>query len=101
LRVALRIEPDAIGATPRGAMATILEQVTFYGIFGLLGFAPLAFGAVQPWAIFVLESAAAILFVLWLVAQVKSGELRISESPLFAPMALILAIRPTGLFGRG
>ncbi len=88
MRAALRVEPDVTGAAPRGTQTTLLEQVTFYGIFGLLGFAPLAFGAVQPWSIFILESAAAGLFVLWLLAQTKSGDLRISESPLFAPMAI-------------
>jgi len=88
LKAALRIEPDLIGTAHRTATVTVLDQITFYGTFGLLGFAPLAFGAVQPWSIFVVESAAAALFVMWLIAQVKSGELRISESPLFAPMAV-------------
>lgn len=88
LRAALRVEPEVSGAATRGAVTTILDQMAFYGLFGLLGFAPLALGAVQPWAIFVLESAAAALFVFWLVAQAKLGEIRISESPLFAPMAV-------------
>jgi O-antigen ligase len=86
LRAALRIEPEVSGITPRTA-ATLFDQVTFYGIFGLLGFAPLAFGAVEPWSIFMLEAGAAVLFLLWFLSQVRSGELRISESPLFAPMA--------------
>jgi O-antigen ligase len=88
LRAALRVEPDVSSTVSRGAATTVLDQITFYGLFGLLGFAPLTFGAVQPWAIFVLESAAAALFVLWLVSQTKSGEIRISESPLLAPMAV-------------
>jgi O-antigen ligase len=88
LRAALRVEPDVSGGTNRGAASTILDQITFYGLFGLLGFAPLAFGAVQPWAIFILESAATALFVLWLVTQARLGEVRISESPLFVPMAV-------------
>jgi hypothetical protein len=74
LRAALRVEPDVSGGTNRGAASTILDQITFYGLFGLLGFAPLAFGAVQPWAIFILESAATALFVLWLVTQARLGE---------------------------
>ena len=80
MRAVLRVEPDVIGAAPRGAATTLLDQITFYGLFGLLGFAPLAFGAVQPWAIFVLESAAAVLFIVWLVAQAKLGEMRILEA---------------------
>jgi len=92
LRAALRIEAEVSAAVPRGATFTILDQITFYGLFGLLAFAPLAFGAVQPWAILILESAATALFLLWLVAQAKLGEIRISESPLFAPMAVFVAL---------
>jgi len=33
------------------------------GVFGLLLFGPLAFGAVEPWSIFLLEAGAAILMV--------------------------------------
>ncbi len=87
MRAALRIEPDISAAAPRGTVVTILDQITFYGVFGLLGFSPLAFGVVQPWSMFILEFTAATLFVIWLIIQVQMGELRISESPLFAPAA--------------
>jgi len=46
----------------------------FYGLFGLLLFGPLAFGAVEPWSIFVLEAGAALLLLLWTVRQGSSGE---------------------------
>jgi len=74
----------------------MLDQITFYGVFGLLGFASLAFGAVEPWAIFVLECGVMLLVVLWLVSQAKLGELRISGNPLFAPIAvfaLLIAVQ--------
>jgi O-antigen ligase len=101
LRAALRIEPDVSGPAPRGTAVSILDQVIFYGIFGLLGFAPLAFGAVQPWSIFIFESGAAVLFVLWLVSQNELGEVRVLESPLFTPMAVFaLLIATQILFGR-
>jgi O-antigen ligase len=88
LRAALRIEPDPGGVSAPGRSATVLDRVTFYGIFGLLGFAPLAFGAVEPWAIFALEAGSAVLFVLWLVSQIRASELRVTGNPLFAPMAV-------------
>ena len=47
--------------------------VVFYGVIGLLLFAPLAFGSVEPWSIFVLEASSAILFAIWIVRQVKIG----------------------------
>lgn len=66
---------------------TFLDRIVFYGTFGLLLAAPLAFGTVEPWSIFLLEIGAILLFVAWMWGQVSSGELRISGSPLFAPMA--------------
>ncbi|HSS96112.1 MAG TPA: hypothetical protein VLK33_03745, partial [Terriglobales bacterium] len=92
MRAALRIEPDVGGAAPRNATAGILDQIIVYGLFGILGFSPLAFGAVQPWAVFTLESAATVLFVLWLIVQVRLGEIRISENSLFAPMVLFAGL---------
>jgi O-antigen ligase len=66
------------------------DPVIFYGVFGLLLFGPLAFGAVEPWSIFVLEAGAALLLLLWIIRQVASGELFVAGSPLFAP-ALVFA----------
>jgi O-antigen ligase len=48
--------------------------------------APLAFGAVQPWAIFLLEASAAVLFAAWGLRQWNSGELKVVWHPLYAPM---------------
>src|SRR5208282_4169231 len=59
-----------------------------YGIFGLLLFGPLAFGAVEPWSIFLLEAGSAALFLLWLGKQVLDGEIKIRSNPLFLPMAV-------------
>jgi O-antigen ligase len=49
-------------------------------------FGPLAFGAVEPWAIFILEAGTALLLMLWTVRQARSGELSLVHNPLFAPM---------------
>ena len=67
------------------------NPVVFYGVFGLLLFAPLAFGAVEPWSIFILEAGAALLLLLWTYRQAASGELSVAGSPLFAP-ALVFAV---------
>ena len=60
-------------------------------MFGLLLFGPLAFGAVEPWSIFILEAGAALLLGLWIVRQTLTGELSVTGSPLFAPM-LVFAL---------
>jgi O-antigen ligase len=61
----------------------------------------LAFGAVEPWSIFVLELGAGSLFILWAFQYSTSIELQISGSPLFAPMlifaGLVLLQLATGL----
>src|ERR1700690_187067 len=74
------------------ASHSILGHSVLYGTFGLLLFGPLAFGAVEPWSIFVLEAGAAVLLLLWAVWQTASGELRIMGSPLFAPMLVFAAL---------
>jgi O-antigen ligase len=59
-----------------------------YGIFGLLLLGPLAFGAVEPWSIFLMEAGSAALFLLWIIKQVLEGEMRIRWNPLFLPMGV-------------
>ena len=58
-------------------------------------FGPLAFGAVEPWSAFILETGSVLLTLLWLGKQWRAGELTITWNPLFLPMAgfgvLILA----------
>jgi O-antigen ligase len=58
----------------------------FGGTAAILLLAPLAFGAVQPWAIFLLESCATLLLLAWGFHQWNSQELKITWHPLYAPM---------------
>jgi O-antigen ligase len=63
-----------------------IGQVILYGTFGLLLLGPLAFGAVEPWSIFVLEAGAALLFAAWMYQQYLSPQLQVVSNPLFFPM---------------
>jgi len=72
--------------TDRRALSLWLGKVVLYGTFGLLMFGPLAFGAVEPWSIFVLEAGATALTLTWLIQQSLNGEINIRWNPLFAPM---------------
>ena len=83
---AVLIEPELTAASNRKPRPAILERVLLYGVFGLLLFGPIAFGAVDPWATFTLEFGAIMLFVLWGVKQAMAGELRITGNSLFPPM---------------
>jgi O-antigen ligase len=75
----------AIDRRERSAQA---DTVLLYGIFGLLLFGPVAFGAVEPWSIFVMEAGAASLFLLWIGKQVLDGEIKVRWNPLFLPMGI-------------
>lgn len=65
---------------------SLTDTLVLYGTMFLLGFCPLAFGAVEPWAIFVLESVTALLFVIWLVGQMRSTTLKLVWTQVFPPM---------------
>lgn len=69
-----------------------LGHAVLYGVFSLLLLAPLAFGAVEPWSIFVLQAGAVTLFVLWALQQAWSAEVQIAGNPLFAPMLVFAAL---------
>jgi O-antigen ligase len=75
-------------ANPRSNLAAQAGTVLLYGIFGLLLFGPLAFGAVEPWSIFLMEAGSAALLLVWIGKQVLEGELKIRWNPLLLPMAV-------------
>lgn len=79
-------------AGERPSSASVLDPILFYGTFGLLLFGPLAFGAVEAWSIFILETGAALLSALWTIRQAQSGELQILSSPLFFPMLVFAGL---------
>jgi O-antigen ligase len=64
-----------------------IANILLYGTFGLLMFGPVAFGAVEPWSIFILELGSVVLTLLWLAKQWIDGEMNIQWNPLFLPMA--------------
>lgn len=70
----------------RQEVAAQIGLIVLYGNFGLLMFGPVAFGAVEPWSIFVVETGAVLLTLLWLVKQWLDGEIDVLWNPLFLPM---------------
>src|ERR1051326_3830327 len=71
----------------RLALSQTFGSLLLYGTFGLLMFGPVAFGAVEPWSIFVLEAGSTFLFLVWLAKQWLDRELVVRWNPLFLPMA--------------
>jgi len=83
----------------RQAYRSMLDPIIFYGAFGLLLFGPVAFGATEPWSIFLLEAGSALLFLMWIIRQAQAGEVMVSSSPLFAPMLSFMALVGLQLLG--
>jgi O-antigen ligase len=81
--------------------STQAERILFYGTYGLLLFGPLAFGAVEPWSIFVIEAGATLLFLLWTAKQVLNAKVIVRWNPAFLPMGVFgLIILTQIVFGR-
>ncbi|MFZ0319333.1 MAG: O-antigen ligase family protein [Candidatus Sulfotelmatobacter sp.] len=79
--------PTNISEIHRRERSAQAENVLLYGIFGLLLFGPLAFGAVEPWSIFILEAGSAALFLFWTAKQaVLDRQLKVIWNPIFLPM---------------
>jgi O-antigen ligase len=54
--------------------------------------APLAFGAVEPWAVFALEASSMLLFAVWAYRQWSDRQITIVDSVLYPPMAAFFAL---------
>jgi O-antigen ligase len=83
---AVAVAPAVENRVTQKTRSAHLQSAVLCGVFGLLLFAPLAFGAVEPWAIFILEAGSIFLFVLWVILQATTGELQITGSTVFSPM---------------
>jgi O-antigen ligase len=85
---------SAIGSTEihRRQLSAKAESILLYGVFSLLLFGPLAFGAVEAWSIFAIEAGSAALFLFWIGKQVFDGQMNIRWNPLFLPMGVFGAL---------
>jgi len=61
--------------------------------------APLAFGAVEPWAWAVLYVLSFLLLAMWAIGNVRQRAMRIVWSPLYWPVALFLLLGAVQYFG--
>jgi O-antigen ligase len=89
-------KPTKTVTITRQDLSAQVQRIVFYGPFVLLMFGPLAFGAVEPWSIFLLEAGAAALTLLWLAKQWLDNEIDILWNPIFLPMgafAVLMAVQ--------
>lgn len=76
----------------RQILSTRIGASVLYGTVALLMFGPLAFGAVEPWSIFLLESGSVLLLLLWLAKQWVDEEITVAWNPLFLPLSAFGAL---------
>lgn len=69
-----------------------VNDIELYSLAALLMFAPLAFGAVEAWAIFALQLGACILVCTWLMRQIRAERIMARWNPVFLPMAAFGAL---------
>lgn len=68
------------------------NEVVLFGLMGLVIFGVLAFGAVETWAICVLEFFVALLTAFWAAVQIRRGTLILDGNPIFRPMCAFFGI---------
>jgi O-antigen ligase len=78
---------NASSTDGRNGLSTF-NRALVLGLCLVLIFAVLAFGAVEYWAVFVLELCAVGLFLAWAIQQLLSGKLMISKNPFYLPVLL-------------
>lgn len=61
------------------------RRLILFSAVGLLMFCPLAFGTVDPWSIFVLQTTSVVLLVVWALDQMRSSRVNVRWNPLFPP----------------
>jgi len=70
----------------------ILSSVLVLGLFVLLAFGVLAFGAVDEWSTFTFEAGAGALFLVWAGKQFVSRQMKLSKNPLYPPAVFFFVL---------
>jgi len=82
--------PEKLKETARPAAAEDhFESRLFVGLLALLLLAPLAFGAVEPWARLLQELGAALLTACWFFRWAQKPGLKLLWNPLYLPLATL------------
>jgi O-antigen ligase len=87
--LATQPEPKPVAKATRPLLT---NNVLLMSATGVLLLGPLAFGAVEPWSIFGLESSALFVFAVWAYRQWGSRELNVVDHVLYRPMAAFFVL---------
>src|SRR5579864_3038204 len=73
-------------------LRTVSDAHILGGVFAVLLFAPLAFGAGGPISLAILETASALLLGLWIRGRFTQDTIQLRDNPLFRPMLAFAAL---------
>jgi O-antigen ligase len=93
------IHASEILRAPRTLACERLFRIARVLLLAVLLGAPLAFGAVQPWAWGALGIAAALLLALWAGGSLFGKTIRVYWSPIYLPAAAFLVLAAVQYFG--
>jgi len=68
------------------------DRAVLLGSLALLMFSILAFGATEPWAIFVVRTGTFALLVIWALGRAFAADAKVVVTTLFYPMALFMLL---------
>ncbi|MCU1306564.1 MAG: O-antigen polymerase [Acidobacteriaceae bacterium] len=85
--VTLETEFSREARQPEFELSEVSDAPLLWGLTALLLFGPLAFGAVEPWSISILQAGAVLLFLYWCLRQYFARELTVHVNTLFLPAA--------------
>lgn len=89
----LELHASATASTDgRTPVIRFLDRVIFAGLCLLPIFAALAFGAVEWWSLFVVQTGSVLLFFLWALRQSLSSHLQLWTNPLYLPILAFSAV---------
>jgi hypothetical protein len=87
-----RFAADSHGFGPENRVVPVFDWALAASLCLLLAFGPLAFGAVQEWAICTLEVGAAVCVSLWAARALAYGSLDVRRNALFLPIVLFAGL---------
>ena len=88
---ALATQPEP-APVAKASKPQLTDSALLMGANAVLLLGPLAFGAVQPWSIFALETCAMLLLAFWAYRQWINRKLKVSDNVLYRPMAAFFAL---------
>ena len=80
------------GSGPQDTPPYWLRTAVCYSAIAVILFGPIAFGAVEPWAMFILHGGAVVVFLLWLASVMTGPKPQIEFQLIHLPPFIFAAI---------